>query len=49
MFTDQYPLLFPSPSFTSFFLFVLYSFPRTVFESLPLYLGAHWGTTEVSI
>ena len=42
MFIDRHLLLFPSSSFTSF-LFVLYSFSHTVFESLSLYLGVHWG------
>ena len=48
MFTDRHLLLFPFPSFTSF-LFVLYSFSCTVFESLSLYLGVHWGMMEVLI
>ena len=48
MFTDQHLLLFPSPSFTSL-LFVLYSFSCTVFKSLSLYLGVHWGMMEVLI
>ena len=45
--TNQYLLFSPSTSF-AFILFVLFSFPRPVFESLPLYLGVRWGT-EVSI
>ena len=47
MLTNQY-LLF-SPTSFAFILFVLYSFPHTVFESSLLYLGAHWGMAEVSI
>ena len=35
------------PKFYFIFLFVLYSFPLTVFESFPLYLGAHWGTMKI--
>ena len=48
MFIDRHLLLFPSVSFT-LFLFVLYSFSYTVFESLSLYFDVHWGMTEVLI
>ena len=42
MFIDRHLLLVPSLSFTSF-LFAFYSFSYTIFESMSLYLGVHWG------